>query len=137
MKNDLNELNSVLFDTLRGVKEGTMDTQKAVAISKVGASIINNAKTQLLAFKLVKGVKLNVEVLGGKVSDMHMPNPAASLGEGIVINKPKVSMSKKDLVTLKTEYAASLGFSTLGKALVSMSKMDFNTGFNEWQKDNG
>jgi hypothetical protein len=48
-KNSINELNSILFDTIRRLKEGdsTMDITRAKAIADVGQTIINSGKTQI------------------------------------------------------------------------------------------
>lgn len=45
MANDLNRLNEVLFETLEGVKDGSVDEKKAQTIVNIGNSIVNNAKT--------------------------------------------------------------------------------------------
>jgi hypothetical protein len=48
-KNSINELNSILFDTIRRLKEGdsTMDIARAKTIADVGQTIINSGKTQI------------------------------------------------------------------------------------------
>lgn len=53
--NNLNELNEVLFNTLRGVVSGEIEEKKAQTIANIGSTIINNAKTQLHGYKLTGG----------------------------------------------------------------------------------
>ena len=53
MANDLNELNTILFDTLRGVKD---------AVIGLSNSIVNNAKVQIQAMKFT-GRKANTNFL--------------------------------------------------------------------------
>ena len=55
-QNDLLELNTILFDTLRGVKDGTIKNKKAETITRVDSAIISTNKVQLQAYKLTKGV---------------------------------------------------------------------------------
>lgn len=53
----LSHLNTVLFDALTEVIEGTMEKEKAQVISNLGGQIINNAKTQLSYYKLTSNKK--------------------------------------------------------------------------------
>lgn len=124
-QNNLTELNNVLFETLRGVKDGTVDNAKAETITKVSNSIISNAKAQLQALKAVKGLKLKTDVFGGQDSEV------LTIEETPQQTKPR----KKDLFDLKAEYAQSLGFKTMGQALVSMTKTDFENGFDAWNSN--
>ncbi len=117
MKNDLNELNSVLFDTLRGVKDGSVDDAKATSIAKISNSIISNAKTQLAAVKMVKGTVFKTEVFGEVASK--------AIGPG------------EDVFEMKLTYAKYLGYQNVAEAISKEGKIDFNNGFNDWVKDNG
>lgn len=47
MSNDINALRSTLFDTLREVKAGTMDLDRAKAINDTAQVIINTAKAEV------------------------------------------------------------------------------------------
>lgn len=47
MSNDINALREALFDTLRGVKEGKLDLDKAKAINETAQTIINTAKVEV------------------------------------------------------------------------------------------
>ncbi len=45
--NDIVELRGHLFDTLRAVKAGTMDTDRARAINQVAAVIVDTARVEI------------------------------------------------------------------------------------------
>lgn len=47
MSNDINALRSTLFETLRELKEGKMDLDRAKAINDTAQVIINTAKTEV------------------------------------------------------------------------------------------
>lgn len=47
MSNDINALRSTLFDTLREVKAGTMDLDRAKTINDTAQVIINTAKAEV------------------------------------------------------------------------------------------
>lgn len=114
MENNLGELNSILFDTLRSVKEGKMDEKKAQTIVNVGNSIINNAKTQLSAFKVTNG-KTDVGTFG-----KLQIKPSA---EGSVFDN-------------QLEYSISIGYDSVAKAMDGEGKFEFKEGFNSWMKEN-
>ncbi len=46
-KNNFKELRSILFDTLRDVKDGKMDVKKAKSISEISQTLINSAKVEV------------------------------------------------------------------------------------------
>lgn len=47
MSNDINSLRDHLFNALAGLKDGSMDIDKAKAISDVAQTIINTAKVEV------------------------------------------------------------------------------------------
>lgn len=47
MSNDINALRSALFETLQGVKAGTMDIDRAKAINETAQVIINTARAEV------------------------------------------------------------------------------------------
>lgn len=47
MENNIEELRSILFDTIREVKNGTIDLDKAKAIENLSQTIINSAKVEV------------------------------------------------------------------------------------------
>lgn len=46
-KNDITELRSILFDTLRGLKDKTIDIEQAKAINDTAQVIVNSAKVEV------------------------------------------------------------------------------------------
>lgn len=55
MNNDITELRSHLFDTLRGLKEGTVDVEKAKAMSQLADTIIDTAKVEVDYMRVAGG----------------------------------------------------------------------------------
>lgn len=57
MNNDITALRTTLFDTLRalGDKENPMDIDRAKAINDVAQTIINSAKVEVDALKIIGG----------------------------------------------------------------------------------
>lgn len=53
--NDINGLRDVLFDTLRKLKAGQMDVDKAKAINDTAQTIINTAKVEVEHMKIAGG----------------------------------------------------------------------------------
>ncbi len=72
MSNDINELRSVLFDTLHGLKSGTLDIDRAKTMSDVAQTIINTAKVEIDHIRIAGGnssfIATNLEIESG-------PNP--------------------------------------------------------------
>lgn len=124
-ENNLTELNSILFNTLRGVQNKTVKHEDADTIAKLGSTIINNAKTQLNAYKLT----------GGRTE-------LASITRAIPEPKKISSQVKKEkTVTLpgntydrQMQYALELGYRTPGAAILDIGKNDFLSGLNAWEK---
>jgi len=55
-KNDITELRSILFDTLRGLKDKTLDIEQAKAINDTAQVIINSAKVEVDHAKITGGI---------------------------------------------------------------------------------
>lgn len=108
--NNLNELNKILFDTLRGVKDGSVDDKKAQTITNVSNSIINNAKMQLSAYKLTKGKAYN-DVFEQPTGDL---------------------LESGNLYELKHEYAIKKGYKSVSEAYDGIGKGKFETMFSQW-----
>jgi hypothetical protein len=116
MANDLNKLNEVLFTTLQGVQDGTIDEKKAQTIVNIGNSIVNNAKIQLSAFKLTKG-KTNLSLMA--------PNNDKKL-----IYRDGDSRSDFAL-----EFAKHKGYKNVAEAIAVMGKGPFNKGLDKYIED--
>lgn len=113
MSNNLNELNEILFDTLRDLKNDKIDAKKAKAITNVGNSIIDNAKTQLAAFKATDGAAYQNSFTRLPPSDSKQP-------------------IAKGLFDQKLEFAKEQGYKSLGEAFAKMGKLEFESEFNKW-----
>lgn len=123
--NNLSELNNILFNTLRGVEQGTVDEKKAQTIANLGNTIINNAKTQLQGYKLT----------GGRTSITALPegDGKRSLGgvEGQKIKLPKNTYDRQMM------FAETMGHKTPADAIGEMGKNNFLEKFHVWEKNNG
>ena len=93
MSNDVTELRQTLFDTLRDLKAGTMDIDRAKAINETAQTIINSAKVEADHLKIT----------GGKGSGFipeapALPPPAATpRGTTIIDQRPGVRVTKHTL----------------------------------------
>jgi hypothetical protein len=54
-ENNINALRAELFETLRGVRSGSVDIEKAKAVSELSQVIINTAKVEIDHMKLAGG----------------------------------------------------------------------------------
>ena len=115
--NNLNELNSVLFDTLRELKAGNMQPDKAISITKVGATIINNAKIQLNAAKAMNSGRLHTEFFGELEA---------------IDTQPKLSSSS--LYDRKLSFARSMDYKGIAEAISDLGKNEFENRFKELNK---
>lgn len=52
---NINDLRSTLFDTLKGIKDGSIDLEKARAINEVSKTIIDTAKVEVDYLKINGG----------------------------------------------------------------------------------
>lgn len=111
MANDLPELNGILFDTLRGLKEGSIEESKAKAVVKVTDGIAKVAKLQLEAFKMTGGASLVPTVLGNKVKINH-------------------EIGSPDKHTRMNQFAVSLGYKNVAAAISDLGKDKFTKQFN-------
>jgi hypothetical protein len=53
--NDINSLRQHLFDALAGIKDGSLELDRAKAIAEMGQTIINSAKVEVEYCKAVGG----------------------------------------------------------------------------------
>jgi hypothetical protein len=112
MANDLNELNTILFETLRGIKDGNIDTKQANSVIGISNALVNNAKVQIQAMKLT----------GGKKAPEFVSLPET----------PVKYKSKHEAMTV---YAKEIGQKSVADAIADSSKEDFNKGFMQWAED--
>lgn len=112
--NNLTELNNILFETLRGVKDGSIDAKKATTVSNIANSIISNTKTQLSAYKMTSGRAF-----------------------GDVFGQPSTpALASGDTYKLKSEFSIMKGYDSVSDAIGGMGKAKFEAEFTQWIKDN-
>ncbi|WP_416440413.1 hypothetical protein ACH3O9_11185 [Leeuwenhoekiella sp. A16] len=114
MANDLKELNDILFDTLRGIKDNSVDVKQANAVIGVSNALVNNAKVQLQAMKLS----------GGKT-----PPKFLSIEAG-----PQTTNFKNKHEAM-TAYAQNIGERNVADAISKHGKKDFEKGLKEWLEE--
>lgn len=71
MSNDINELRTHLFDTLRGIKDGSMKLETAQAINETAQTIINAAKVEVDHMKVAGGCSEFMSSNGSAPSISH------------------------------------------------------------------
>ncbi len=97
MSNDINELRSVLFDTLRGLKSGALDIDRAKTMSDVAQTIINTAKVEIDHIRIAGGnssfIATNPEIQSGQnresIKTMTGTKTITNL-HGIVVTRHKM-----------------------------------------------
>ncbi len=115
--NNLNELNNILFDSIRAVKNKEMDPKEAQTIVNIATAITNNAKTQMEAFKMTGGTA-----------------PIPSLGP--VLNSPKTPTPELSRADAGLAYAKSLGYESMGAATKVLGAEAFSDGVTKYISDN-
>lgn len=110
MANDLNELNEILFSTLRGVKDGNVDVKRANTVIGLSNALVNNAKVQIQAMKIT-GQKEATKFLSLAANGKY-----------------------KDRYAAASAYAVSQGYKGVPEAIVAMGKYEFNKAVDDYQK---
>lgn len=140
MANDLSTLNKILFETLKGVQDDTIDGKKAQTIVNIGNSIVNNAKIQLQAFKATGG-RTKIGLLGASEEDEESVDPKPSR---MVIPMELSEPTKKKILTnkkgqsrldLALEFAKEEGYKNVAEAIAAMGKVPFNKGLDNYMQD--
>lgn len=109
MKNNIEGLNEVLFDTLKGLNSGDVSVSKAKAIVDVSTAITKNASLQLQAFKLSKGKVAPPSLLSGQ--------------------KVRATINSNNKHEQMTEFAVSIGYDNVTEAIGDLGKFEFETKF--------
>lgn len=118
--NNLSELNNILFTTLRGVEQGTVDEKKAQTIANLGNTIISNAKTQLQGYKLT----------GGRTSITALPSNTEEPGKEVKkIELPKHTYDRQMM------YVEEIGYKSPADAISKLGKHEFLKQFHAWEKE--
>lgn len=117
--NNLNELNAILFDTLRGVEKGSIDEKKANSVIGLSNAIINGAKVQLNALKAAgrKNIAPEFFSIEAKASGPK----TVDLGE----------MDKHKQMLM---FSLEKGYDNVAAAMASLGKDNFNKEFESWTK---
>lgn len=78
-KNDIAALRETLFETLRGLKDGSVSPEKARAINETGQTIINTAKVEVEYLKQT-GARAGTGFIAIAKSehDPHAPEPTST-----------------------------------------------------------
>lgn len=118
MKNNLQTLNHTLFETLEKLQKKEITKEEAKVINEIAGTIINNAKVQLDAVKITKGMGSNAELFGVK-----------TLG-------PTPDLNDDDLYNLKMEFSIFKGHSNVSNAIGALGKFNFEKEFNIWLEKN-
>ncbi|MEI6865505.1 hypothetical protein [Flavicella sp.] len=117
--NTLNTLTDRLFETLTGIKDGSITIENAKAVNDISSTIISGAKVQLDAMKLMKkSAKLPAII-------------------GITGSVEIIKGDKKDLYEQKVAFANQLGYDSYSAAISTLNKDVFEKRFkNEYKLSN-
>lgn len=136
MSNNLTELNNILFDTLRGLKDGSIDKSKTKEITNVSNTIINNAKTQLEAFKLTKSKEtlssFSLSSSESNVEKLEVNTVGFDTKKTEFVKQKKPLLNKKDTYSQKHDFSIISGYGSVGEALSKIGKKAFEDEFNSW-----
>lgn len=113
--NNLSELNDILFDTLRGVKNDNVDAEKARSIVSVSNSIVNNAKAQLEAFKMTGGRIEAPKIFGARI-ESHL------------------AIEQGNTYSLMENFAINEGYKSVADAISKMGKSGFKVAFETFKE---
>ena len=121
--NNLSELNNLLFETLKGVKSGSIDVKRAQTVTGVANSIISNTKLQLEAFKITKG-----KAFASEFSSTRKPIE--------VTESPTPKLPAKDVYNQKNDFAIYSGYKNVTDAMDNLGgAAAFDVAFNKWLKN--
>ncbi|HET8886809.1 MAG TPA: hypothetical protein VFM70_10710 [Salinimicrobium sp.] len=116
-QNNLQELNDVLFDTLRKVKDGKMDPKQVNAVVAVSNSIISNTKTVMQACKMAK-TEIPSGFFGVEKSPMQ-------------ITEGPAGQSKYQ----ELDFALAIGYDNVAKAVGDLGNKVFRKRFETWKNN--
>lgn len=69
MNNDINELRNVLFDTLRDLRAGKIDVDRAKAVNETAQVLINTVKAEIDHMRIAGGASRFIGVESSVVSE--------------------------------------------------------------------
>jgi len=126
-QNDLQELNSILFNTLRNLEGGSIELDHAKGVANLGNTIINNAKAQLDAYKLTNG----------RTKMTLMPD--AEKQYPVQVQAPPKDKKLKKLPTNTYDrqmlFAEEKGYKSPAMAIMDMGKHNFTETYTKWEEN--
>lgn len=88
MSNNIDDLRTALFETLRGVRDGSVDLDKARAVNEVAKTIVETAKVEVDYLRVTNGGESSFisSAIGADNLPQGLPQgvPPATPGNGIV-----------------------------------------------------
>lgn len=119
MDNNLQTLNERLFDTLDKLKDGKIKKEYAKVVNEIAGTIINNAKVQLDALKVTRGLGSQAEIFGVKSLE----------------GAPKIG--SKSLYQYKMEFSIFKKHDNVANCIASLGgNVHFDIEFRKWCKEN-
>lgn len=109
MENNLEALNDTLFETLKSLKNGSIDEKRANAVVNISNTIIKNTSVQLSAFKMLNG---------------QIKAPKTITHKAVF-----KTIGSKNLYDQKHEYAKTLGYDNYSDAIDNIGKQNFENDF--------
>lgn len=86
MSKTVEDLRAALFETLDAVKAGTMDVDRARAVSEVAGQIIQTAKVEIEHLKVIGG-EGSTFLTGGDQRQAQLPNGIGGQVNGVRVHR--------------------------------------------------
>lgn len=126
MNHNLDGLNEMLYKTLEGLQDGSVDNHKAKTICTISSQIISVSKTKIDALRLFSK---NFETSDSAIKSLSGVIDLEEQSD--VAPKALEDQVQKNLFVKKTKFAKSLGYPSLAKAVLDLGTQ-FDKKFNNY-----
>lgn len=117
--NNLQSLNEKLFETLDKLSKGTMKKEDAKVVNEIAGTIINNAKVQLDAIKVTRGLGSQAQIFGVQ----------STAGVAVI--------GSNSLYDYKMEFAIFKGHKNVAACIAELGNVRFDSEFRVWCRTSG
>ena len=150
---DLNELNEILFKSLKKVEAGEMDATQANSVIGISTAIINNGKLHLNAYKLANKAgfpqlmglptaeEKQIPASAASAQTLHATAPKSQENKDqdkmpFLTPHAKQALARKDRHAAMLAYAKEIGFKNTTEAIAKHTSRQFTKDFEAWLEEN-